>query len=298
MAFSGSYLIENDFFPENSALNVYKYRTGIFGSKFQYAPNLSYQTLSPFAVVEFNRKSLRAVDGSALLAKYVMIYREQPPNQTTLLDSEKYRVFSLKYGYSNPNIINELKYSVNYQHANVFKKASFLIQYRKLTDQNNRQLDVRFFAGAFLNNDANTNFFDFSLGNATDYLFEYDYLGRSESSGIFSQQIIINEGGFKSKLPISTANQWMTTLNTSVGIWRWIEIYNDFGLLKNRNQALYFAHENGLRLNFVNNYFELYFPIHSNNGWEITQPNYPTKIRFVFTSDVRLLFNFFRRGFF
>ncbi|MDO9261513.1 MAG: hypothetical protein Q7U08_06200, partial [Flavobacteriaceae bacterium] len=88
------------------------------------------------------------------------------------------------------------------------------------------------------------------------------------------------------------------TFNTSVGIWRWIEIYIDFGLLKNRNQAHYFAHENGLRLNFVNNYFELYFPIHSNNGWEITQPNYPTKIRFVFTSDVRLLFNFFRRGFF
>ncbi len=298
LAFSGSYIVEYDYLPENSALNVYKYRTGIFGSTFQYAPNLSYQTLSPFALVEFNRKSLRAVGGSYLMAKYVMIQREQPLYQTTILDSEKYQVFSLKYGYSNPNIIDELKYSINYQHSNVFNKASFLIQYRKLTNQNNRQFDVRLFAGVFFNNNANTNFFDFSLGNATDYLFEHDYLGRSESTGIFSQQIIINEGGFKSKLPVSTANQWITTLNTSIGLWRWIEIYNDVGLLKNINQNIYFAYENGIRFNFVNNYFELYFPVHSNNGWEITQAKYPSKIRFVFTTDVRLLFNFFRRGLF
>ncbi|MDP2089917.1 MAG: aminopeptidase [Flavobacteriaceae bacterium] len=295
---SGSFSTEYDFLPESSIFNVYKYRTGLVGSKFHYAPNLSYQTFIPYAIVEFNRKSLRDVGGSALLAKYVMIQREQPITQTVILDSENYNVFSLKYGYSNPNIIDELKYSANYQLSDHFSKISFLAQYRKLTDRHNRQFDIRLFAGAFLNNDTNTNFFDFSLGNATDYLFEYDYLGRSESSGIFSQQIIINEGGFKAKLPISTANQWITTLNTSVGIWRWIELYNDVGLVKNKNQSLYFAHENGIRLNFVNNYFELYFPIHSNNGWEISQPDYSTKMRFVFTTNLDLLFNFFRRGFF
>lgn len=259
---------------------------------------MSYKTFIPYALIQFNRKSLRDVSGSALIAKYVMVNREQPISQTEIVDSEKYNVFSLKYGYSNPNIINELKYSANYQISNHFSKVSLTAQYRTLTDKHNRQFDIRLFAGAFINNTANTNFFDFSLGNATDYLFEYDYLGRSEISGIYSQQIIINEGGFKSKLPISTANQWITTVNTSIGIWRWVEVYNDIGFVKNSNHAPYFAHENGIRLNFVNNYFELYFPVHSNNGWEISQPNYPTKIRFVFTTNFNLLFNFFRRGFF
>lgn len=295
---SGSFLTEYDYLPENSVFNVYKYRVGIVGSTYQYAPNLNYHSFIPYGIVQFNRKSLRDVSGSAFVVKYVMIKREQLINQTEILDSENYQVFSLKYGYSNPNIIDELKYNINYQLSNHFSKASFLIQYRKLTDRHNRQFDIRLFAGAFLNNDSNTTFFDFSLGNATDYLFEYDYLGRSEDAGIFSQQVIINEGGFKSKLPISTANQWIATLNTSVGLWRWVELYNDFGLVKNSNHSPYFAHESGIRLNFVNNYFELYFPIHSNNEWEISQPNYPTKIRFVFTTNFNLLFNFFRRGFF
>lgn len=295
---SGLFSTEYDYLPESSIFNIYKYRIGVVGSTYQYAPNLSYQSLMPYAIVQFNRKTLRDVGSSALMAKYVMIQREQPITQTEILDSENYQVFSLKYGYSNPNIIDELKYNLNFQQSNHFSKVSFLVQYRKLTNSNNRQFDVRLFAGAFLNNSANTNFFDFSLGNATDYLFEYDYLGRSEGSGIFSQQIIINEGGFKSKLPISTANQWITTVNTSISIWRWIELYNDLGLVKNKNQTPYFAHENGIRLNFVNNYFELYFPIHSNNGWEISQNNYSDKIRFVFTTKLDLLFNFFRRGFF
>lgn len=295
---SGSFLTEYDYLPNQSIFNVYKYRIGLIGSTFQYAPNLSYETFIPYALIQFNRKSLRDVSGSALIAKYVMVNREQPISQTEIVDSEKYNVFSLKYGYSNPNIINELKYSANYQISNHFSKVSLTAQYRTLTDKHNRQFDIRLFAGAFINNTANTNFFDFSLGNATDYLFEYDYLGRSEISGIYSQQIIINEGGFKSKLPISTANQWITTVNTSIGIWRWVEVYNDIGFVKNSNHAPYFAHENGIRLNFVNNYFELYFPVHSNNGWEISQPNYPTKIRFVFTTNFNLLFNFFRRGFF
>ncbi|MDP3353501.1 MAG: aminopeptidase [Flavobacteriaceae bacterium] len=295
---SGSFATEYEFLPENSILNVYKYRMGLVGSTFQYAPHLSYKTFSPYGVIQFNRKSLRDVSGSALMAKYVMVNREQPITQTDILDSENYQVLSLKYAYSNPNIIDEFKYSVNFQQSNHFNKVSFLLQYRKLTDRHNRQFDIRLFAGAFLNNNANTDFFDFSLGNATDYLFEYDYLGRSEGSGIFSQQIIINEGGFKSKLPTSTANQWITTVNTSIGIWRWVQVYNDIGFVKNRNNSIYFAHENGIRLNFVNNYFELYFPVHSNNGWEISQPDYSTKIRFVFTTNLNLLFNFFRRGLF
>ncbi len=295
---SGLFSLEYDYLPQHSLLNVYKYRTGIIGSHYQYAPNLSYNTLIPYAVIEFNRKSLRDVGSRALIAKYVIIDREIPASQLEVLDSDRYKVFSLRYGYSNPNIIDELKYSVNYQYSNHFSKASFLVQYRKLTDRRNRQLDLRFYAGTFLFNHTNTNFFDFSLSNASDYLFEYDYLGRSESSGIFSQQVIINEGGFKSILPTNKANQWITTLNTSIGIWRWIEVYNDFGWLKNKNESVYFAHENGIRMNFVNNYFELYFPIHSNNGWEIAQPNYETKIRFVFTTQINYLFNLFRRGFF
>jgi hypothetical protein len=48
-----------------------------------------------------------------------------------------------------------------------------------------------------------------------------------------SQQLIIAEGRFKSKLDTSFANQWMTTVNASYN-WNWMRMYGDAGFLKNK----------------------------------------------------------------
>ena len=98
-------------------------------------------------------------------------------------------------------------------------------------------------------------------------------------------------------MPVSYANQWLTSVNTSVGVWRWIEIYNDAGFVKNRNTNTYFLHDHGVRLNLVNDILEVYFPIYSNNGWETNTPYYEDKIRFVFTANFSRIYNFMRRGF-
>ena len=66
----------------------------------------------------------------------------------------------------------------------------------------NQFYNVRFYAGAFLYSKIPTGEqnFDFALDRPTDYLFDYNYLGQFESTGIFSQQLIIAEGGFKIKI--------------------------------------------------------------------------------------------------
>jgi len=67
------------------------------------------------------------------------------------------------------------------------------------------------------------------------------------------------------------------------------------GLVKNKNTDPAFVYDSGLRLDLVTDYFELYFPIYSNLGWEIGQPNYDQKIRFKFTVDPKALLGLFRR---
>lgn len=156
---------------------------------------------------------------------------------------------------------------------------------------------VRLFVGSFLYNNTQGDFFSYGVNRPNDYLFRYGYFGRSETKGLFSQQIISNDGGFKSQAPIGFANQWITSLNTSIGIWRWFEIYNDVGLIKNRNKKVFFVHDKGIRLNFINDIFEIYFPIHSNNGWEVAQPHYEKRIRFVFKAQFSSIYNFVKRGF-
>ena len=104
------------------------------------------------------------------------------------------------------------------------------------------------------------------------------------------------EGGFKSVLDQRFANDYLVSFNSSVGIWRWLELYNDVAFLKNNGNSIFFAYENGIRLNFIHNIFEIYLPIYSNNGWEINKKAYPKNMRFVLVVKPQAIYNFFRRG--
>ena len=293
--FSGSYSFLYEYLPENKKVN--KLLMGVSGSNYHYAQDLTYNSFSQYALLEFKRKSLRDVGSKAIMASFTAIDRERSPNETQHLETIKYNVFNVGFGYSKPEIIDDIRFSTGLQVSKKFSKLSLTARYRKLTDTN-RQFDFRFFAGTFLTNNTETDFFSFALDRPTDYLFQYDYLGRSETTGFFSQQVIINEGGFKSKLEVPYANQWLSTLNMSVGLWRWLEVYNDVGFVKNKKEKAYFAHENGIRLNFIQDILEVYFPFHSNLGWEISQPNYSSKIRFVLVIRPKRIYNFIKRGFY
>ncbi len=294
--FSGSFSLLYEQLPEKTS--VYRYRFGIGGSTFQYAPNLSYTRFTPFATISFKRKSLRDVGGKALSARYVLVDRETAP-ETPTLESDAYNVFNVRFSSSKPDIIKDIRYSTDLQISKNFGKTALDFRYRKLTDKN-RQYDLRFFAGAFLYNKTKNSgdFFSFSLDRPSDYLFDYSYLGRSEEAGFLSQQIIISEGGFKSQFENRFANQWMVSANGSVSIWRWIEAYADAGYYKSRNEDIQFRYDTGIRLNLVHNIFEVYFPLQSSLGFEPSLNNYDQKIRFVLTLDPGAIINFVKRGFF
>ena len=294
-SFSGSYAIKYEYLPENK--NVNKLIFGIAGNHYDYAPDLSYSKVVPYGLLEFTKKNYRDISSNAISAAYTIVDKTPSPIETQDLETLKYNVLSIGYGYAKPNILEDIRFSTGFQVSDKFSKVSVDAQYRLLTNTNT-QFDFRFFAGAFLSNNTNTDFFSFALDRPTDYLFQYDYLGRSETTGFFSQQIIINEGGFKSKLPVPYANQWLTSINTSIGVWRWVEIYNDVALVKNKNKNVYFAYENGVRLNFVQDILEVYFPVYSNLGWEVTQSDYASRIRFVLVLKPKRIVNFLRRGFY
>jgi hypothetical protein len=105
------------------------------------------------------------------------------------------------------------------------------------------------------------------------------------------------EGGFKSVLDQRFANQFLVSFNSSIGIWRWLEIYNDVAFLKNKGSNVFFAYESGIRFNFIHNILEFYLPLYSNNGWEVNKNSYNKSIRFVLVANPRAIFNFFKRGF-
>lgn len=268
---------------------------GIAGSNLNYAPELSYNTFNQYVTMQFRRKSLRDVGTSFIQARLINVNRELEAG-TSASDSDKYSIFTFRYYYNKPDIIKEFQYQFGGEIASQYSKAIGQVRFRRLT-ATNRQLEFRAYAGFFLNNNTESDFFSFGLDRANDYLFDLNYIGRSESSGLFSQQFIMAQGGFKTILDERFANQFLVSMNSSIGLWRWVELYNGVAFLKNRDANTFFGYEAGIRLNFINDILEFYFPLYSNNGWEMNQGQYAQKIRFVIQANPRAIFNFFRRGF-
>jgi len=277
--------------------NLYAINYGIGGSYSSYANDLFVRKIIPSATFLFrNDNDFRSNKRKQLLLRYVDINRDEDTNNLLNTTEPNYNIFNVNYLNSNDNLIHFSKWSTDLQIAKTFSKVSFNYEYRRLFESN-RQLNLRFYTGAFLRNKTNitSDYFSFALDRPTDYLFDYGYLGRSEASGIFSQQYITAEGGFKSKLETPFANQWISTLNASTTLWKYVLAYGDVGFVKNKFNNPNFVYDSGIRINLVTDYFEIYLPIYSNLGWEIGQPHYDQRIRFKFTVDPQSLLGLFRR---
>ena len=96
-------------------------------------------------------------------------------------NTENYSVFSAKYYNGRTEITNHYNFLTDFQLSKNFGRLAGEIQYRKLFNDN-RQLNLRLFAGTFLYNKTKSTYFDFGLDRPSDYLFESEYLGRSETA--------------------------------------------------------------------------------------------------------------------
>ena len=287
----GSASVTNTHSFENK--NLFALLYGISGNRFSYSYDLFYQKYAPYLGFYFRNSNLRDNERQRLIIRNVNVKRDIDPENP--IDQPNYNVVNIRYGFNDTNLVDYYSGSLDYELARNFSKIALELEYRKLF-KNNRQINLRFYAGTFLyNNETDNDFFSFALDRPTDYLFDYNYYGRSQDSGLYSQQIIPAEGGFKSQLEPEFANQWISTVNASTNIWKWIFAYGDVGLVKNRGDNAKFLYDSGIRVSMVADYFELYFPVYSNLGWEIAQKNYDQKIRFIVTLDINTLIKLFTR---
>lgn len=270
---------------------------GFAGDRYSYAPERFYYRSSPYVVLGWRHRDLRNKERNYLELRNVTVQRDRS-EITDQTETPNYNIFNLRYQYSNQSMLDSYTSRVDYQIGQKFSKVSFTAKYRKLF-LSNRQIEFRLFAGAFLYNHTDSDYFNFGLDRPTDYLFDYNYYGRSETSGLFSQQFIESEGGFKSILKPRFADAWLTSLNASLSLYRDVlYIYGDLGLLKNKNRATYMRYDSGIRLSLVQDYFEVFFPVYSNRGWEMGQDRYDQHIRFIVSLDFQTLMGLFTRSYY
>jgi len=258
-----------------------------------YDENLRYHVFFPSIVLNFrDNKDLRSnIVRTFSLSNYT-IRKESSDSEKFLND---YSIYNIGHAYSEIDIVKYLRTSFNSQLSKNFGKINFVFDYRKLLD-NNRQFQARLYFGKFLwNKNRDNTYFNYNLSRSGDYLFNGNYIGRSEEDGVLSQQFIMAGGGFKSFFENPSTNNFILSTNLNFGIWKWFESYLDLGILKDKEEKSRYFYGTGIRLNILPDFFELYFPVSSNNGFELSQENYSSKIRFIVSYNLESLGKLFTR---
>ena len=265
----------------------------IFYTTNHYKEDLRFQVFSPSITINFrDNNNLRSnIRRSFSISMYNVDKDSHNVDDNKL---NNYSIYNLGYYYSDIGIINYLKSSANTEFSNNFGKINLVFDYRKIFNSN-RQFQARVYLGKFFWNNRNFENFNYNLGRSAGYLFLDNYLGRSERTGLLSQQFIMAGGGFKSFFDNPTTDNFMLTTNLNIGLWKWIEGYLDIGTLKDKGKKPRYFYGTGLRLNLLPDFFELYFPISSSNGFELSQENYSNKIRFIVSYNLESLGKLFTR---
>ena len=265
----------------------------VFYTTNHYKEDLRFQVFSPSITINFrDNNNLRSnIRRSFSISMYNVDKDSHNVDDNKL---NNYSIYNLGYYYSDIGIIKYLKSSANTEFSNNFGKINLVFDYRKIFNSN-RQFQARVYLGKFFWNNRNFENFNYNLGRSAGYLFLDNYLGRSERTGLLSQQFIMAGGGFKSFFDNPTTDNFMLTTNLNIGLWKWIEGYIDIGTLKDKGEKPRYFYGTGLRLNLLPDFFELYFPISSSNGFELSQENYSNKIRFIVSYNLESLSKLFTR---
>jgi len=291
---TGSFGLSYNHQRSNKKLQSIRYSFG--SSYFHYYENAAYFKATPAISLNFRDLDLTKNSGKTLYIKQNYVNKQSSP----LLVNDKiplhFSATTIGFSSGQSETAKSFGYSLSTTFAGQFSKFTSEIGYSKLFE-NNYQFSLRLFAGTFIQN-KQKDLYAFGLDKPQDLLFDYNLYGRSESTGLFSQQLVIAEGGFKSTLANPYANEWMTTLNATSSVWKWIQLYGDVGLYKNSAQRTQFVYDSGMHFNLVPGYFELFFPVYSSKGFELSQDNYHEKIRFIVTLNPNTLIKLFTRKWF
>jgi len=289
----GSFSMNYRLYDEDSSL--YLYQLGFSGSSFHYNENLRYRIFTPSLTVVKRPDDFRSNKREVFSLSLTSVNREFG---TTPILTPNYTIGNIGYTYSNKEAIRLLKVAANLEISDNFGKFNVDAEFRHLF-HDGRTLSIRFFGGKLIwDNTQDTTYFDYSLNRTTDYLFRYGYLGRSDDDGIYSQQFILSEGGFKSRFESPKANDYILATNLGFSLWKWVEVYADFGITKNKNTRARSFYDSGIRINLVPDYLEFYFPIQNSENYVLNDSNYLSNMRFVLTVDINNLKRLFTRRWF
>lgn len=269
---------------------------GLYGRHYHYAEDLAFTRLSPSVNFYLRKSNPRSNIIRQIRLRAVYMDKELPADfdgNRFELDFASYQVLNLEYHIENVNVLRPMQLTIGAEGSDLFSKLQ--VDYlQRFKVSKNHTFAVRGFAGVFLHNQQadNDNFYSYGLSGTRDYMFDYYFVGRSDETGIWSQQMYETDGGFKSQTN-TFENQGLLAINAKVPLWRYFKLFGDIGWTNNE-----FAWDYGASIIIVPDFLEIYFPFQSHQTNFFTTSNYVEHIRYVLNLDPTRIVNRLRRGYY
>lgn len=224
---------------------------------------------------DLRKKNPRSSITQKFVYRNILLNTEEPFPNGLSGNSEKGIYNLLTYSYNDSRVINPFSFTITGElgtntishYSKLYLSGQYIISY----PGKKRGMEIRLFTGFFLSKPKNT-LYDFQLSGTTgldDYRFDEIFLGRSEDTSLFSQQIsIADDGGFKMKTVgvfprIGESNSWILSVNLKVPVpfFTPVFVFADGGFAPNGNHYEVFQYDGGLGVSLLPNIIEVYLPL-------------------------------------
>lgn len=271
---------------------------------------LGFTKVAPEIKIDFKKSRARSpIDQSVRLraiwikSDYQHRFYNGITNETNYTVRQQENTFyELSYLFENNRSIHPFDFTVKLQSTDNVVKAQLTGNYH-INITRRKKIDIRLFAGTFIINEAQgagpyrfrmSGWGPLGLGNH-DYLFDNTFVGRSETEGLWAQQMVVEDGGFKIYSPVGQSDKWLTSMNVTIPLPfknRWlsmIRFYGDAGLFSTSGiSGAEFVYDAGVQLSPtgdkgpINIYFPLLYSADIKDYYDANGLEYKNMIRFTF----------------
>jgi hypothetical protein len=297
---TGSASLERNFVPRASSM-FHRISGGLYFRYYHYDRDLAFFRISPSVSFRFRKPYPRSTILQRFRIRAVHLERELPPEFQGVandISNASYTVLNLTHRYEETRLIKPYTIRTDLLVGNQFSRIDMTADFRWMLP-NRKWFIWRSFGGLFLSNDFSSlenqqNYFSLGLSGTQDFMFDYYFIGRSDETGVWSRQFFVTDGGFKTGTEVY-ANNWMLATNVNLPVWQIFGLFGDVALLDGANQIHY---DYGIRVAFLTDFFEIYFPLGYNDQFFPNEFNYAGNIRYVLNLDLDAILHRLRRGYY
>ena len=234
----------------------------------------NYYKAEPFLKFELKKRDPRSKISQHVNLRSVIVMSEQDHTYSEVFETiqqspfkknETSYVNELAYILNDSRAINPYNLAIRFRQNENFSNVSLTAKYY-LTFKENYSAEIRLFAGTFLggNSRGMYRFRASGYNGYQDYMYDYNFIGRSEYEHFAFAQFADEDGAMKIWTPLGQSDTWLASLNIKspkffkLPVKFFADIATCDGNFLNKEKVLYCA---GFELYIMKDIFEIYVPL-------------------------------------